>query len=180
MTADPGPRATPPLLKDLNERTVLETLRTDAPISRAEISRRVGISKPTVSLALQSLVAAGLVRESEHDPAGPSFGAVFFEPIPDAALVLGLDLGARFARGAVCDLAGALRVRQDVELAGPEPDSALAAIASVTEALIEAADPSRERIGQRRRRRARRRRRRGPTPPDPLPPASRAPISAVI
>ena len=147
MTADPGPRATPPLLKDLNERTVLETLRTDAPISRAEISRRVGISKPTVSLALQSLVAAGLVRESEHDPAGPSFGAVFFEPIPDAALVLGLDLGARFARGAVCDLAGSLRVRQDVELAGPEPDSALAAIASVTEALIEAADPSRERIG---------------------------------
>ena len=89
MTAEPGPRATPPLLKDLNERTVLETLRTDAPISRAEISRRVGISKPTVSLALQSLVAAGLVRESEHDPAGPSFGAVFFEPIPDAALVLG-------------------------------------------------------------------------------------------
>jgi len=85
MPADPGPRATPPLLKDLNERTVLETLRTDAPISRAEISRRVGISKPTVSLALQSLVAAGLVRESEHDPAGPSFGAVFFEPIPDAA-----------------------------------------------------------------------------------------------
>jgi len=129
MPADPGPRATPPLLKDLNERTVLETLRTDAPISRAEISRRVGISKPTVSLALQSLVAAGLVRESEHDPAGPSFGAVFFEPIPDAALVLGLDLGARFARGAVCDLAGALRVRQDVELAGPEPDSALDAIA---------------------------------------------------
>ena len=147
MTAEPGPRATPPLLKDLNERTVLETLRTDAPISRAEISRRVGISKPTVSLALQSLVAAGLVRESEHDPAGPSFGAVFFEPIPDAALVLGLDLGARFARGAVCDLAGSLRVRQDVELAGAEPDSALAAIASVTEALIEAADPSRERIG---------------------------------
>jgi predicted NBD/HSP70 family sugar kinase len=48
----------------------------------------------------------------------------------------------------VCDLAGALRVRQDVELAGPEPDSALDAIASVTETLIEAADPSRERIGR--------------------------------
>jgi predicted NBD/HSP70 family sugar kinase len=143
MTREPGRRATPPLLKDLNERTVLETLRADPPISRAEISRRVGISKPTVSLALRSLVDAGLVRQAEHGPAGPNFGAVFFEPVPDAALVLGLDLGARFARGAVCDLGGSTRVRQDVELAGPDADSAIAAIAAVSASLIDAVDAPR-------------------------------------
>src|SRR3954451_3233599 len=103
--SDPG-TATPPLLKHLNERTVLEAIRAAAPISRAEISRRVGISKPTVSLALQSLLDAGLVREARRSPDGPSYAAVFLEPIPDAAFVLGLDLGARFLRGAVCDLAG--------------------------------------------------------------------------
>src|SRR5438270_11594270 len=75
-------RATPPLLKDLNERTVLEAIRASAPISRAEISRRVGISKPTVSQALQSLLAAGLVRETEQAGDGPSYGATFFEPVP--------------------------------------------------------------------------------------------------
>ena len=58
-------RATPPLLKHLNERTVLEAIRAGAPISRAEISRRVGISKPTVSLALRSLEQAGLVRREK-------------------------------------------------------------------------------------------------------------------
>src|SRR5436189_246165 len=57
-------RATSPLLRNLNERTVLETIRAGAPISRAEISRRSGISKPTVSLALQSLLEASLVREA--------------------------------------------------------------------------------------------------------------------
>src|ERR671931_124668 len=88
------PRATAPLLKNLNERTVLEAIRTGAPISRAEISRRVGISKPTVSLALQSLLDAGLVREAVHDPDGPSYGALFFEPVAEAALVLGVDVGA--------------------------------------------------------------------------------------
>ena len=36
-------RATPPLLKSLNERTVLDAIRSFAPVSRAEISRRVGI-----------------------------------------------------------------------------------------------------------------------------------------
>src|SRR5213593_3532212 len=130
-------RAIPPLLKDLNERTVLETIRAGAPISRAEISRRAGISKPTVSLALQSLVDAGLVREAGRGPGGPSYGAVFFEPVPEAAFVVGLDLGARFLRGAVCDLSGEVRARQDVELRGVDADGALDAIAALKESLIE-------------------------------------------
>src|SRR5881227_634598 len=132
------PSATPPLLKRLNERTVLEAIREAAPISRAEISRRAGISKPTVSLALQSLVESGLVREAERGPDGPSYGAVFFEPVPEAALVLGLDLGARFLRGAVCDLSGDIRARQDVEVGGVEGDRLLDAIASLESALVDA------------------------------------------
>jgi predicted NBD/HSP70 family sugar kinase len=139
-------RATPPLLKHLNERTVLETIRAGAPISRAEISRRAGISKPTVSLALQTLVDAGLVREAARGPSGPSYGAVFFEPIPEAAYVLGLDLGTRFLRGAVCDLAGEVRARQDVELRGADADGALQAIAALRESLVAAAALPAERI----------------------------------
>src|SRR5881398_2285291 len=102
-----GPsRATPPLLKHLNERTVLEAIRAGAPISRAEISRRAGISKPTVSLALQALLDAGLVQEVEPDAGRPTYVAIYFDVIPEAGLVLGLDLGARFLRGAICDLRG--------------------------------------------------------------------------
>src|SRR6266498_4327846 len=137
--APPAARATPPLLKHLNEQTVLETIRAGAPISRAEISRRAGISKPTVSLALRSLLEAGLVREAARGPDGPSYGALFFEPIPDAAFVLGLDLGARFLRGAVCDLAGEIRARQDVELRGADADGALRAIVALQHSLVEAA-----------------------------------------
>jgi predicted NBD/HSP70 family sugar kinase len=139
-------RATPPLLKHLNERTVLEAIRAGAPISRAEISRRAGISKPTVSLALQTLVDAGLVREAARGPSGPSYGAVFFEPVPEAAYVLGLDLGARFLRGAVCDLAGEVRARQDVELRGANADGALQAISTLRESLVAAAALPVERI----------------------------------
>jgi predicted NBD/HSP70 family sugar kinase len=130
-------RATPPLLKDLNERTVLEAIRDGAPVSRAEISRRVGISKPTVSLALQSLLDAGLVRETAHEPGGPSYGAVYFEPVPEAALVLGLDLGARFLRGAICDLSGAIRARQDVELPRPLAAEALDLASSLLQSLTD-------------------------------------------
>ena len=135
----PRPRATAPLLKDLNERTVLEAIRTGAPISRAEISRRAGISKPTVSLALRSLLDAGLVREADHHPSGPSYGAVFFEPIAEAALVLGVDIGARFLRGALCDLAGMTRARHDLELSHADAATVLEAVTDLRDALVGAA-----------------------------------------
>lgn len=127
--------AIPPLLKDINERKVLEMIRTAAPISRAEIARRAGISKPTVSTALQSLLDAGLVREANHKPDGPSYGAVFFEPVPEAALVIGIDLGARFLRGAICDLDGKILVRQDLEAGPLEAETAIESIASLGSSL---------------------------------------------
>ena len=139
-------RATPPLLRSLNERTVLETIRAGSPISRAEISRRSGISKPTVSLALQSLVEAELVRESAERPDGPGYGAVYFEPVAEAAVVLGLDLGARFVRGAVCDLAGEVRARQDVELTVAEVAEAVEAIERLRTSLLDTSGLDRNRV----------------------------------
>jgi predicted NBD/HSP70 family sugar kinase/DNA-binding CsgD family transcriptional regulator len=130
--------AQPPLLKHLNERTVLEAIRSGAPISRAEISRRAGISKPTVSLALQSLLEAGLVREATSEPDGPRYGAVFFEPVPEAAVVLGLDVGGRFLRGAICDLRGDVRARLDVEIDGSDAGRVLDQIAELRSRLVTA------------------------------------------
>jgi predicted NBD/HSP70 family sugar kinase len=135
-----------PLLKHLNERAVLEAIRSGAPISRAQISRSAGISKPTASVALTSLLDAGLVREAEPAPGGPTYGAVFFEPVPEAALVLGLDLGTRFLRGAICDLAGAVRARHDVELPRAEAGEVLERMAELTAALVEATGLSRDRV----------------------------------
>lgn len=138
--------ATPRLLKQLNERAVLEAIRLGAPISRAEIARRSGISKPTVSLALRALLEAGLVRETDPHPGRPHYGAVFFEPVPEAALVLGLDIGARFLRGAICDLEGRIRARQDVEFRGAGVEATLTLIAELRDSLLESAVQPPERL----------------------------------
>ncbi|HKT45622.1 MAG TPA: ROK family transcriptional regulator [Gaiellaceae bacterium] len=136
--------ATPPLLKRMNEEAVLRTIRAGAPISRAQISRQAGISKPTVSLALQALLDAGLVREAADGPGGPRYGAVYFEPVDEAALVLSVDLGARFLRGVLGDLAGRVRARQDVELGVADADRALESIVQLRDALADTAghDPA--------------------------------------
>jgi predicted NBD/HSP70 family sugar kinase len=128
--------ATPPLLRDLNERLVLDTVREGAPISRAEISRRAGISKPTVSVSLGALLEAGLVREAHNPSSGPKYGATFFEPVHEAALVLGLDLGARFLRAAVCDLRGTVRARQDIEMPGAGIETMLDLVGDLRDRLL--------------------------------------------
>jgi DNA-binding transcriptional ArsR family regulator len=70
-------KAVPALLRAMNERTVLETLRASGAISRAEVARRTGISRPTVSLVLRTLLEDGLVRETELEPGQPHYGAVY-------------------------------------------------------------------------------------------------------
>ena len=81
-------KAVPALLRALNERTVLDAVRASGPISRAELARQTGISRPTVSLVLRALLEDGLVRESEHDTEGPHYGARYYEADPEAAVVL--------------------------------------------------------------------------------------------
>jgi predicted NBD/HSP70 family sugar kinase len=130
-------RATPPLLKHLNERAVLEAIRGGAPISRAEIARRTGISKPTVSLALRALHTQGLVRETAPDPSRPHYGALFFEPVPEAALVLAVDIGTRFIRAALGDLGGNVHTRRDIPFTGYDLESTIATVAALCEELVD-------------------------------------------
>jgi predicted NBD/HSP70 family sugar kinase len=133
MASRPG---TPALLRELNERSVLEVVRVAAPVSRAEVARTSGLSKPTVSLSLESLLAAGLVREVGTSSGRPGRSALLFEPVAEAGLVLGVDIGARFVRVAVADLAGAVLARRDLPLPAPRLDVALGLVAGVLPVLV--------------------------------------------
>src|SRR5262245_14594271 len=53
----------PAVVGKFNERQVLRLLRTRGPLSRAEVARQSGLSAPTVSKAVASLLRAGLLEE---------------------------------------------------------------------------------------------------------------------
>src|SRR5580698_7605502 len=55
----------PAVVGKLNERQVLRLLQTRGPLSRAEVARESGLSAPTVSKAIASLLKAGLLEEAE-------------------------------------------------------------------------------------------------------------------
>src|SRR3954453_18466562 len=108
-----GVKATPALLRTLNQGALMQRLRDEGQLSRAQLARDTGLSKPTVSQALAELETAGLVRAV--GPAAPSRGrtALLYEPDPTAGYVVGIDIGRSWVRVAVADLAGTILARSD-------------------------------------------------------------------
>ena len=113
-TAGPGTPAGPQLIRALNEELLLARIRGAGNISRAELARVTGLSKPTVSLALTNLERAGLVRPSGVRTGTPGPNAVLYEIRPEAGYVLALDVGREYVRGAIADVAGNVRARDSV------------------------------------------------------------------
>jgi predicted NBD/HSP70 family sugar kinase len=93
---------------------MLEHIRWGGPISRADLARSSGLSKPTVSLALANLERSGLVQVAGTRTGVPGPAAVLYEIRPDAGFVLGLDVGREYLRGALADLSGTVRSRRSV------------------------------------------------------------------
>jgi predicted NBD/HSP70 family sugar kinase len=103
----------PRLLRAINERSVLELIRRTGATSRAQIARQSGLSKPTVSLALGSLVDAGLVHEVGRASGGKGPSAVLYELNPQSGWVVGIDVGAHWVRAALADITGTIVARRD-------------------------------------------------------------------
>src|SRR3954465_7500996 len=106
-------KGTPALLRTLNQGALMQQLRDRGPLSRAQLARDTGLSKPTVSQALAELELAGLVRAV--GPAAPARGrtAILYEPDPTAGYVVGIDIGRAWIRVAVADLGGSIIARRD-------------------------------------------------------------------
>jgi predicted NBD/HSP70 family sugar kinase len=97
----------------MNERTALELIRRQGPLTRAQVARDSGLSKPTVSLALASLLRSGLVREVGRSRGRKGPSAALYELDPTAGWVAGIDVGRRWLRAAIADISGAIVARRD-------------------------------------------------------------------
>lgn len=123
------------MLRALNERTLLDLIRELGPVSRAQLARDSGLSKPTVSQALHTLVRARLVREAGRSSGGKGPSAVLYELNPQAGRVVGIDVGRAFVRAAVADLAGEVIARRDEPARVRSADALIHQIAELAHGL---------------------------------------------
>ena len=127
-----------------NLRTVLEMVRLNGPISRADTARRTGLTAQTVSNLVTVLLDQGLLLESGHHQGPRGRSSTLLQVDPGGAYSIGLDLDRGHLTGLLVDLAGNVRSRVHQELAFPGPGPALDLMTSAVETLAAAVE--RERV----------------------------------
>jgi predicted NBD/HSP70 family sugar kinase len=138
-------------LRERNRMRVIDALRQRGAVSRADIARRTGLSRSTVSSLVADLQTAGLVveREAGSAPRGPEGGRppVLIALDPSAGVIVGIDFGHRHVRVAVADLSFTVLAESaesiDVDAAGHQ---GLDLAAGVTERLLDEAGVDRTRV----------------------------------
>jgi predicted NBD/HSP70 family sugar kinase len=99
-----GIPAIPSLMREINERRVIDTLRSNGALHAAEIARLIGLSKPTTADILRDLVDYDLIREVEAGEGDSKRARFVYEAVSDLKVSLAIDIGTRFIRAAVGDL----------------------------------------------------------------------------
>ncbi len=140
--------ARPQLMRAMNEQLMLEQVRLAGPVSRTDLARASGLSKPTVAVALANLERDGLVRVAGHRTGVRGPAAVLYEIRPEAGFVLGLDVGREYLRGALADLSGAVRARASRRVHAPSAHSRVSEMVSLADGMATTAGIRRSRVTQ--------------------------------
>ena len=121
---------------------LLQEVFRDGPASRADLARSTGLTRATVSDLVGELVEDGLLQELGA-PAGARVGKppTLVGLVPDATHVVAVDLSPDDRmRGAVLNLAGEVRARHELPLAGATGAAAVALLHRLAAELIALTD----------------------------------------
>src|SRR3954454_2539854 len=144
---------TPNYMRRTNATLVLQAVRDHGPLSRTDLAKLTGLSKPTVNAIVSDLGAQGYIRETENssikqERPGPRATSLWFAA--DVGHVLGLDLGATRLAAMVTDLTGHQVAYEQKQLDSPtymaDPEQFMGAVEELVRAALSAAHLTRDRL----------------------------------
>lgn len=130
------------LVKQINKTLVLETILHEAPISRADISQKVGLNKGTVSSLVNELLEDQLIYESGPGQSSGGRRPVILLFNDKAGFSIGIDLGVNYILGVLTDLRGNIIVEVNKKLTVRSYGVVIEILQSVISDLINAAPQS--------------------------------------
>ena len=110
--------------KGSNKRAVLDLIRfVSGGVSRAEMARRLSLSRAAVTAIVKDLMDRGLIREGQNGPTTGGRRPILLEMDPARGHVLGVDIGSTHLRILLADYAAGVQdeieIPFDIKL-GPE------------------------------------------------------------
>ncbi|WFR58266.1 ROK family transcriptional regulator [Anaerocolumna sp. AGMB13025] len=94
------------LIRDINSTLVLETIINSKPISRAAISKKLGLTKATISTIVQDLINKDLVIEIGSDDTDLGRKPILLSFNKKAGYVISIDIGVETVSALLTDLEG--------------------------------------------------------------------------
>lgn len=94
------------LIRDINSTLVLETIINTKPISRAAISKKLGLTKATISTIVQDLINKELVMEIGSDDTDLGRKPILLSFNKKAGYVISIDIGVETISALLTDLEG--------------------------------------------------------------------------
>jgi predicted NBD/HSP70 family sugar kinase len=130
------------LVKRINKSIVLEKIKQDSPLSRADISERTGLNKGTVSSLVAELMDDGLVLEIGTGQSSGGRKPVLLLFNNKAGYAVGVDLAVGELRTALTDLTGNIVFERTTPLRSLEAADVIEALLNEVERSIQAAPSS--------------------------------------
>ena len=115
-------------MRQFNERVVLQAIRLNGSVPKAELARLTGLTAQTIGLITTRLEDDGLLIR--HDPVRGRIGqpSVPLALNPDGAFSLGIKIGRRSADWLLVDFTGAVRKRETLNYDFPDAQTLLPVI----------------------------------------------------
>ena len=114
-----------------------QLLRDSRPRTRAQLSRKLGLSRPTVAARVDKLLELGLIAPVHDATSTGGRPPSQFAFNPTARLVLAVDVGASHVAVALSDLTGkVLRSRRESRLVAEGPASILGLVVDTARTLL--------------------------------------------
>mgnify|MGYP001282241206 CR=1 FL=1 len=130
------------LVKQINKSIVLNTIKNNAPISRADIAQKTGLNKGTVSSLVNELIEEHLIYESGLGESSGGRRPIILLFNHQAGFAIGIDLEVNYILGILTDLFGNIVMEIHEKLTMCEYDQVLKVLKSIIQKLIHATPDS--------------------------------------
>ena len=130
------PRGNRVLIRSINRSAILNAVKNNRPIGRADIARQTGLSPATVTSITGELIAEELIFEKTPGDSSGGRPPILLDLNPRGGYVVGIKLMENQASGALTDLEASVLVRRSAVLLDNSPQGVVDTVASLVDSLL--------------------------------------------
>ena len=127
----------PQLNRFVNRRLILDKIRRDGQISRAELAKQTAIRPPTVSAVVKDLISEGLVEDIGTGETSGGRAPRMIALSRNQPLAIGFEMSETGILAGLCDLSGKLSTKYKIPFSPLPPEQAIDELYKIGSKLIQ-------------------------------------------